>query len=111
VDVVTGPRRDEVWLVALDPVVGAEIQKTRPCVVISPDDLNGRLLTVIVAPMTSTVRPYPFRVNLTFQGKAGQIALDQSRAVSLRRMVRKLGAVSSKAAVEISDTLVEMFRR
>jgi len=108
---VTGPRRDEVWLVALDPVVGAEIQKTRPCVVISPDDLNGRLLTVIVAPMTSTIRPYPFRVNLTFQSKAGQVALDQSRAVSLRRMVRKLGAVSSKAAAEISDTLVEMFQR
>ena len=105
------PRRDEIWLVALDPVMGAEIQKTRPCVVISPDDLNDELLTVIVAPMTSTIRPFPFRVSLTFQGKAGQIALDQSRAVSLTRMVRKLGTVSSRAALEASATLCEMFRR
>lgn len=108
---VSQPRRDEVWLIALDPVVGAEIQKTRPCVVISPDDLNGELLTVIVAPMTSTIRPYPFRVNLTFQGKAGQVALDQSRAVSKMRMVRKLGTVSSRAALQVSDLLGEMFRR
>ena len=105
------PRRDEVWLVALDPVVGAEIQKTRPCVVISPDELNDELLTVMVSPLTSTVRPFPFRVSLTFQTKAGQIALDQSRAVSLTRMVRRLGAVSSKSAAEISATLAEMFRR
>lgn len=105
------PRRDQVWLVCLDPVVGAEIQKIRPCVVISPDELNDELLTAIVAPMTSTLRPFPFRVNLTFQGKAGQIALDQSRAVSLTRLVRKLGVISPKAALETSATLSEMFRR
>ena len=107
---VSGPRRDEVWLVAFDPVVGAEIQKTRPCVVISPDDLNGRLIAVIVAPMTSTIRPFPFRVNLTFQGMAGQVALDQARAVSVRRMVRKFGTVASRSALKISTTLVQMFR-
>lgn len=104
-------RRDEVWLVSLDPVVGAEICKTRPCVIISPDDLNETLLTVLIAPMTTVIRPYPFRVNLRFQGKAGQIALDQSRAVSVARLVRKLGTVSPKTASEVSDVLSEMFRR
>ena len=108
---VTRPRRDEVWLVAFDPVIGSEIQKTRPCVVISPDEINDELLTVIVAPMTSTIRPYPFRVKISFQGKAGQVAVEQSRAISLQRMVRKLGAVSAKAALEISSVLLEMFRR
>jgi mRNA interferase MazF len=111
VDLVKRPHRDEVWLVSLDPVIGAKVQKTRPCVVISPDDLNGELLSVIVAPMTSTVRPFPFRVNLTFQGTAGQVALDQSRAVSVMRMVRKLGRVSPKAAQEISAILAELFER
>ncbi len=108
---VSRPLRDEIWLVALDPVVGAEIQKTRPCVVISPDELNHELLTVIVAPMTSTVRPFPFRVKLKFQGKTGQIALDQSHAVSRMRMIRRLGAVSASAAADISAILAEMFRR
>ena len=105
------PRRDEVWLVALDPVIGTEIHKTRPCVVISPDELNDKLLTVMIAPLTSTIRPYPFRVNLTFQSKAGQVALDRSRSVSMARMIRKLGTVSAKAAGEISTLLVEMFQR
>jgi mRNA interferase MazF len=108
---VKRPRRDEVWLVTPDPVIGAEIQKTRPCVVISPDELNDELLTIIVAPMTTTIRAYPFRVKLTFQGKTGQVAIDQSRAVSLMRMVRRLGVVSSKAALDISAILGEMFRR
>lgn len=99
---VSTPLRHEVWLVAFDPVVGVERQEARPCVVISPNELNLELLTVMVAPMTSTVRPFPFRVNLKFQGKAGQIALDQSRAVSRMRMIRRLGAVSSKAASDIS---------
>jgi mRNA interferase MazF len=105
------PRRDEVWLVTLDPMVGAEIRKTRPCVVISPDELNDVLLTVIVAPLTSTLRPYPFRVNLQFQERPGQVALDQSRAVSLTRMLRKIGTISPRAAREISATLAEMFQR
>lgn len=108
---VTRPRRDEVWLIALDPAPGAEIQKTRPCVVISPDVLNDQLLTTMVAPMSTRIRPYPFRVNLTFQGKAGQVALDQSRAVALIRLVRKLGVVSPKAAREISAVLAAMFQR
>ena len=108
---MSSPRRDEVWLVAPDPVIGAEIRKTRPCVVISPDEMNEALLTVMVAPMTSTIRPYPFRVNLSFKGTAGQVALDQARAVSVQRMVRRLGLLRPAAAQSISDVLMEMFSR
>lgn len=105
------PRLDEVWLVALDPTVGAEIQKTRPCLVVSPDEMNRRLQTVIVAPMTTTERPYPMRVSMSFQGKDGQIALDHIRAVARLRCVRKLGMVSKQTAAAVSATLVEMFTR
>jgi len=108
---VSYPRRDEVWLIALDPSKGSEIKKTRPCLVISPDEMNEPLQTVLVAPMTSTLRSYPTRVNLTFRNKAGQVALDQLRAVDRQRLVRRLGVVSSKAAREISNVLVEMFVR
>jgi len=105
------PRRDEVWLVALDPTQGTEIRKTRPCLVISPDEMNRYLQTVIVAPMTTTTRPYPTRVPLGFQGKTGQVALDQLRAVDRQRLVRKLGRVSTVAARQTSSLLVEMFSR
>jgi mRNA interferase MazF len=103
------PRRDEVWLVSLDPTHGAEIRKTRPCLVLSPDEMNRYLQTVIVAPMTTTLRPYPTRVALRFQGKSGQIALDQLRPVDRQRLVRKLGTVSPGAAQQSSSTLTEMF--
>lgn len=105
------PRRDEVWLIALDPSKGSEIKKTRPCLVISPDEMNEPLLTVLVAPMTTTVRNYPTRVNLTFRTKTGRIALDQLRAVDRQRLVRRLGVVSTKTAREVSSLLVEMFVR
>jgi mRNA interferase MazF len=105
------PRRDEVWLVALDPTEGSEIQKTRPCLVVSPDEVNEHLRTVIVAPMTTKVRAYPTRVALTFQRKAGQVALDQIRAVDRVRLGRKLGRVSAEAARAVGEVLVEMFRR
>ncbi len=105
------PRRDEVWLVGLDPTHGAEIKKTRPCLVISPDEMNRFLQTVIVAPMTTTARPYPTRVQLRFQGKSGQVALDQLRAVDRRRLVRKLGEVSPRTAEAVSATVIEMFSR
>ncbi len=109
---VTGaPRRDEVWLVSLDPTHGAEIQKTRPCVVVSPDEMNRHLKTVIVAPMTTAIRPYPTRVNLRFQGKSGQTALDQLRAVDKQRLIKKLGTISPAAAQQSSDVLLEMFTR
>ena len=108
---VTHPRRDEVWLIALDPSKGSEIKKTRPCLVISPDEMNEPLQTVVVAPMTTTQRKYPTRVNLTFRGKAGQVALDQLRAVDRQRLIRRLGAVSSRTAREVSSLLLEMFVR
>lgn len=105
------PRRDEVWLAALDPTLGVDIRKTRPCLVISPDEMNQHLQTIVVAPMTTVVRPYPTRVDLRFQGKSGQVALDQLRAVDRQRLVRKLGTVSAKTAEQTSDILLEMFRR
>ena len=110
-DVVKSPRRDEVWLVALDPVRGSEIRKTRPCVVVSPNEMNDHLRALIVAPMTTTERPYPSRVSVTFQGKRGQVALDQLRAVDGERLVRRLGSVPSKTAQRVSAILVEMFVR
>ena len=108
---VGGPQRDEVWLVVLDPTQGTEIQKTRPCLVISPDEMNQHLRTVIIAPMTTVTRPYPTRVAVRFQGKRGQVALDQLRAVDRQRLVRMLGAVSAKTAQDVSATPLEMFAR
>lgn len=105
------PRRDEVWLVSLDPTQGSEIQKTRPCLIVSPDEANEYLRTVIIAPMTTTERPYPTRVGITFQSKRGQVALDQIRAVDRQRLVRRLGAVPAKTAQAVSSLLVEMFAR
>jgi mRNA interferase MazF len=109
VDLVNRPRRDEVWLVTLDPTRGSEIHKTRPCLVVSPDEINESLRTVIIAPMTTTMRAYRSRVPLTFQGKQGQVALDQIRAIDCERLVRKLGIVSTKTANAVSATLVQMF--
>jgi mRNA interferase MazF len=105
------PARDEVWLVNLDPTHGAEIEKTRPCLVISPDEMNRYLQTVIIAPMTTTARPYPTRVHVRFQGKIGQVALEQLRAVDRQRLVRKLGVVSTSTANAVSATVLEMFSR
>jgi mRNA interferase MazF len=111
VDLVKFPRRDEVWLVSLDPTQGAELQKTRPGLVVSPNEANEYLRTVIIAPMTTTERPYPTRVSMTFQNKPGQVALDQIRAVDRQRLVRKLGIAPAKAAQAVSSVLLEMFAR
>jgi mRNA interferase MazF len=108
---VSYPRRDDVWLIALDPARESEIKKTRPCLVISPDDMNETLQTVLVAPMTTTQRNYPTRVSLTFRNKTGQVALDQLRAVARERLIRKLGVVSTKTAYTVSGGLVEMLTR
>lgn len=111
-EVVTAPPRlDEVWLVALGSTSGAEIQKTRPCLIVSPDEMNRHLLTVIIAPMTTVVRAYPTRVAVTFQGKRGQVALDQLRAVDRQRLVRKLGSIAPSTAFKVSATLIEIFAR
>jgi mRNA interferase MazF len=101
--------RGEVWLVALDPTVGSEIQKTRPCVVVSPPELNEYLRTVIVAPMTTGSRPAPFRVQLTFARKRGLILLDQIRTVDKERLVKKMGAISDSALASALSTLQEIF--
>lgn len=101
--------RGDVWLVALDPTVGNEIQKTRPCVVVSPPELHDHLRTVMVAPMTTAGRPAPFRVPLTFLRKKGLILLDQIRTVDKTRLVKKAGEVSDQALSNALSTLQEFF--
>jgi len=101
--------RFEVFLVNLDPTVGREIQKTRPCVVISPDEMNRYIATVIVAPMTTKGKSYPTRVSCEFDGKAGQIVLDQIRTVDKARLVKKLGLIGLDTQGRLLAVLAEMF--
>jgi mRNA interferase MazF len=101
--------RGEVWLVALDPTVGSEIQKTRPCVVISPPELNEYLRTVIVAPMTTGSHAAPFRIGLTFARKRGLILLDQIRTVDKDRLLKRVGVISGQALASTLSTLQEIF--
>ena len=103
------PARGEVHLVRLDPTLGSEIKKTRPCLVVSPDELNEHLRTVIVAAMTTGGHAYPWRIACRFQGRAGFVALDQLRTVDSERLVKRLGRLSTAAATEVLDTLQEMF--
>jgi mRNA interferase MazF len=107
--VVTWPRRFEVWLVSLDPTRGSEIRKTRPCVIVSPDELNRNIQTVIVAPMTTATRSYPTRIRARFGGRNGEIVLDQIRTVDRARLLRKLGVLPGATARRASGALVEMF--
>jgi mRNA interferase MazF len=102
-------RRFDVYLINLDPTVGSEIQKTRPCVVISPDEMNRYVRTLIVAPMTTKGRSYPTRVECKFQGKAGQVVLDQIRTVDKVRLVKHLGRLSDRTQGEVLAGLAEMF--
>jgi len=102
-------RRFDVYLISLDPTVGFEIQKTRPCVVVSPDEMNRHIRTVIVAPMTTVLRSYPTRVTCGFRGKQGQVALDQIRTIDKTRLVKKVGAIKAGTQEEIIMTLQEMF--
>jgi mRNA interferase MazF len=104
-------KRFDVHLVQLDPTVGSEIQKTRPCAIISPDEMNRHLRTVIVAPMTTKGRPYPSRVACRFQGREGQVVLDQIRTVDRRRLVKRLGGLPEGTQDEVLDRLAEMFAR
>jgi len=101
--------RGEIWLVNLDPTVGSEIKKSRPCVVVSPPQMHDHLRSVIVAPMTTKSRPAPFRIPVSHGGQRGLILLDQVRAVDKVRLVKKLGAVSAKTLAATLDTLQEVF--
>jgi mRNA interferase MazF len=101
--------RFEVHLVNLDPTMGREIKKTRPYLIISPDEMNRSIGTVIIAPMTTKGRAYPTRVAMRFQGKDGQIVLDQIRSVDKSRLVKKLGSVSSQAQTAVLNVLASMF--
>jgi mRNA interferase MazF len=102
-------KRFDVYLVALDPTIGSEIQKTRPCVVVSPDEMNRTIATVILAPMTTRGRSYPSRVACDFQGKTGQIALDQIRAVAKRRLLKHLGEITTTAQQDVLQVLSRLF--
>ncbi len=101
-------KRFEIWLVNLDPTVGSEIKKTRPAVIVSPDELNAYLQTVVVVPLT-TGRAYPFRIATKVQGKSGVAAIDQIRTVDKRRLVKRISSLRSTTAQRILDALAEMF--
>ena len=102
-------KRGEIWLAALDPTVGREIRKTRPCVIISPAEMHNYLRTVIVAPMTTGSQPAPFRIPLTFEGKTGLILLDQIRTLDKSRLAKRLGAVTPKTLSTTLATLQVVF--
>jgi len=104
-------KRFDVYLVNLDPTVGHEIRKARPCLVISPDEMNRYVATIIVAPMTTKGREYPTRVSCAFQGKEGQVVLDQIRTVDKARLVQKLGKVGKNTQEEVLSILAEMFAK
>lgn len=101
--------RGEVHLVRLDPTLGSEIQKTRPCVVVSPDELNAHLRTVIVAPLTTSGRAYPWRIRCRFQNRSGYVVLDQLRTVDRERLARRLGVLTPTTLADVLAGLQEMF--
>ena len=103
-------KRFEVYLVNLDPTVGSEIRKTRPCLVVSPDEMNHAIRTVIVAPMTTKGQPYPTRVPCRFKGKGGQVVLDQIRTVDRTRLITKQGRIDDQTATAVLEVLKEMFK-
>ena len=102
-------KRFDVYLINLDPTIGREIKKTRPCLIISPDEMNEYISTVIVAPMTSRIKDYPSRVTCIFQGTKGQIVLDQIRTVDKTRLIKKLGVIDDQSQYEVIQILQEMF--
>jgi len=103
--------RFDVFLITLDPARGSEIQKTRPCLVISPDEVNGHIGTVLIAPMTTQMRNYPSRIACTFEGKSGQVALDQIRMVDKGRLVKRLGRIDESTQSAVLEVLARMFAK
>jgi mRNA interferase MazF len=102
-------RRGDVHLIRLDPTLGSEIKKTRPCVVVSPDELNQHLRTVVIAPMTTGGHAYPWRIRCRFQKRSGFVALDQIRTVDQERLIKRLGEIAPKSLAEVLQGLQEMF--
>jgi len=102
-------RRFDIFLINLDPTIGSEIRKARPCLIISPDEMNNFIATVIIAPMTTKGRDYPTRVPCTFKRKSGQIVLDQIRTVDKIRLIKKLGSIDVDSQEKVFSTLAEMF--
>jgi mRNA interferase MazF len=103
------PKRGDVYLVGLDPTRGTEMKKTRPCVIISPDELNAHLQTTIVAPLTSAGKPYPFRIPCQFDNRKGQIVTDQIRTIDRERLLRRLGRISDSTLHSALAVVREMF--
>lgn len=101
--------RFDVFLIRLDPTQGREIRKTRPCLIISPDEMNLHIDTVIIAPMTTKGRPYPTRVPVRFKGKSGQIVLDQIRTVDKSRLVKRVGKIDELTRTQVLTLLAELF--
>ena len=101
--------RFDVFLINLDPTVGSEIQKTRPCLIVSPDEMNRHIRTVIVAPMTTADKEYPTRVSCKFKKKKGQIVLDQIRTIDKTRLVKKLGSINPETQLEVISVLQRLF--
>jgi mRNA interferase MazF len=106
---VAQPQRFEIFWVALDPTIGSEIKKTRPCLIVSPDEMNNSLRTVIIAPLTTRSHSYPTRVNTILDGKAGEIVLDQLRTIDKSRLLTKISKLSNGPAKKVSQALIEMF--
>ena len=102
-------QRFDVFLINLDPTVGSEIQKTRPCLIISPDEMNRHIRTVIIAPLTTAGKNYPTRVPCEFQRKKGQIVLDQIRTIDKSRLIKKIGTIDPQVQAEVISTLQSMF--
>jgi mRNA interferase MazF len=101
--------RFDVYLINLDPTIGSEIHKTRPCLIISPDEMNRHIRTVIVAPMTTAGKQYPTRVNCQFENKKGQIVLDQIRTIDKARLLKKLGTIDPEIQLEVISVLQRLF--
>jgi len=101
--------RFDVFLINLDPTVGSEIQKTRPCLIISPDEMNRHIRTVMVAPMTTAGKDYPTRVTCQFKKKKGQIVLDQIRTIDKTRLIKKLGTINPETQLEVISVLQKLF--
>ena len=98
----------DVFLINLDPTIGHEIKKTRPCLVISPNEMNHTIRTIIIAPMTTKSRSYPTRIPVQFEGKTGWIVLDQIRTVDSLRLIKKLGSITKKEVIQVKAVIKEM---